>query len=486
MTFPPSFDAQVAQVLAAHRAWEGQLPPFEADAATLVDPAVMEAMTTELCERLRENYPHFHPLYAGQMLKPPHPAAVIGYLAAMLVNPNNHALDGGRATAAMEKEAVAAIASMFGYEGNGFLGHLTASGTIANLEALWIARELAPQRVIAIGEDAHYTHRRACELLRVEVATVRSRPDGTMDLDALDRVLARGDIGTVVATLGTTALGALDPLPAIVERAHAASARVHVDAAYGGYFRLLAGDDPACAPFQATSGADSIVVDPHKHGLQPYGCGCVLFKDGEVAKKYAHDSPYTYFSSPLHHPGETTFECSRAGAAAAALWMTLRCIPLQDRAAKGGADDGSAGGSAGGSATRDGQRGGMKAIVARCRTGAKAFADLVRDHDDLRLLIEPTLDIVCYFARGPRSIRARGSEISAATDRIFERAAASTEAPLHLAKLEVNADRFLALCPDVDVDVERVRVLRSCLMKPEQATWAGQIVRHLEAAIAPD
>src|SRR6266850_739300 len=63
-------------------------------------------------ERLRDNYPYFHPLYAGQMLKPPHPVARLAYALAMWINPNNHALDGGRATSAMEKEAVAEIAAM--------------------------------------------------------------------------------------------------------------------------------------------------------------------------------------------------------------------------------------------------------------------------------------------------------------------------------------------------------------------------------------
>ena len=76
------------------------------------------------------------------MLKPPHPAAVAGYVAAMLINPNNHALDGGLATSRMEKEAVAQLAAMFGLGQH--LGHLTSSGTIANLEALYIARELHP------------------------------------------------------------------------------------------------------------------------------------------------------------------------------------------------------------------------------------------------------------------------------------------------------------------------------------------------------
>src|SRR5262245_14236802 len=74
-------------------------------------------------DRLRDNYPFFHPRYAGQMLKPPHPAAVVGYLSAMLINPNNHALDGGPATAALEKDVVAQLATMLGFTEH--LGHLT-------------------------------------------------------------------------------------------------------------------------------------------------------------------------------------------------------------------------------------------------------------------------------------------------------------------------------------------------------------------------
>src|SRR5207247_8456562 len=100
------------------------------------------AALTELADRLANTYPFPDPHYAGQMLKPPHPVAWAAYAAAMLLNPNNHALDGGPATASMEREAVAAMAEMFGLQTH--LGHLAASGTIANLEALWVARELRP------------------------------------------------------------------------------------------------------------------------------------------------------------------------------------------------------------------------------------------------------------------------------------------------------------------------------------------------------
>ena len=68
------------------------------------------AILAEAAERLHDNYPYAHPLYAGQMLKPPHPIARAAYAMAMSVNPNNHALDGGRASSAMELEVVAALA----------------------------------------------------------------------------------------------------------------------------------------------------------------------------------------------------------------------------------------------------------------------------------------------------------------------------------------------------------------------------------------
>src|SRR5712671_2825670 len=125
----------------------------------------MEEVLLALAETLRDNYPYFHPLYAGQMLKPPHPVARLAYSLAMYINPNNHALDGGRATSALEKEAVAEIAAMFGW--TEFLGHLTSGGTIANLEALWVAGQLQLGKKILASEQAHYAHGRVCGVLQL-------------------------------------------------------------------------------------------------------------------------------------------------------------------------------------------------------------------------------------------------------------------------------------------------------------------------------
>src|SRR5213595_2218807 len=302
-----------------------RLPAFQNQSPGMARVAEVLHATAE---RLQGNYPYFHPLYAGQMLKPPHPVARLAYALAMWINPNNHALDGGRATSAMEKEAVAEIAGMFGW--TSFLGHLCGGGTMANLEALWVAGQLHPGKKILASEQAHYTHRRISGVLQLPFESMPADALGRMDMNALARRLERGDVGTVVATMGTTATGSVDPLPEILTLRAKHEFRIHADAAYGGYFVLAENlAEEAKKTFARIGEADSIVIDPHKHGLQPYGCGCALFRDLGVGRLYKHDSPYTYFSSAELHLGEISLECSRPGAAAAALWATQRLLPLK-------------------------------------------------------------------------------------------------------------------------------------------------------------
>ncbi len=197
----------LARATEALEAEFGALPGFEAEArlGSGVGAEAMAAVLNETAQRLGDNYPYFHPLYAGQMLKPPHPVARAAYALAMKINPNNHALDGGRASSAMEVEAVREIAAMFGWKE--FLGHLTSGGTFANLEALWVAGQLAPGRRILGSEQAHYTHQRISGVLKLEYASVAADERGRMKLDALEDELRKGDVGTVVVTLGTTAIG---------------------------------------------------------------------------------------------------------------------------------------------------------------------------------------------------------------------------------------------------------------------------------------
>jgi glutamate/tyrosine decarboxylase-like PLP-dependent enzyme len=459
-----SLDRQLAPAIEIAERFQQRWGPYERHRALDVDPERLAAAWREYAKRLDDNYPFFHPRYAGQMLKPPHPVAVAAYLAAMTINPNNHALDGGPATGAMEKELVADLAAMFRLPGD-TLGHLTSSGTIANLEALWVARQLHPGKAIAFSREAHYTHERMCELLGVETVPVPADHAGRMDLDALERELRDGRIGTVVLTAGTTGLGALDPVQRALELRERYGCRLHVDAAYGGFFALLAwADDPLVdpEPLRAIAACDSVVVDPHKHGLQPYGCGAVLFRDPGVGRFYQHDSPYTYFTSDELHLGEISLECSRAGAAAGALWLTLRVLPLEaDR--------------------------GLGPVLAAGVRAARAWAGLLEQSDVLDLYLRPELDIVSYF---PRTAERSLAALDAASERVLREAMTDPD-PVFLSTLRVAGERLLRRDPSLRPGgPEQVRILRSVLMKPDHEHYVGELHRQLtrfaEAVARPD
>ena len=432
------------------------LPEFQPLTAQAADSGAMEGILKETAQRLGNNYPYFHPLYAGQMLKPPHPVARAAYALAMQINPNNHARDGGRASSEMEIEAVNEIATMFGWrEGPGsYLGHLTSSGTFANLEALWVAGQLAPGQRVLGSEQAHYTHRRISAVLRLEYAEVGTDQRGRMDLGALEAELRKGGVGAVVATVGTTAMGAVDPLDGILALRERYGFRVHADAAYGGYFRLIAEtlDEPAARAYAALGAADSIVVDPHKHGLQPYGCGCVLFRNPSVGRLYKHDSPYTYFTSKELHLGEISLECSRAGAAAVALWATQRLLPLtpQEEFARG---------------------------LKRSRSAALELDRRLRGDQKFVPLAagKPELDIVVWAVRGPNT-----REAANLAQQVFDACAARG---LHLALVQLPGSWFAPADGAESAPFFRtVTCLRSVLMKPEHEAWIGEIWTRLSAA----
>lgn len=406
------------------------------------------AILAATAERLRNNYPYFHPLYAGQMLKPPHPVARLAYALAQWINPNNHALDGGRASSAMEKEAVSELAAMFGWGDP--LGHLTSGGTMANLEALWVAGQLAPGKTILASEQAHYTHKRISGVLQLKFEAVPCDTLARMDCRALEKRLTKGDVGTIVATMGTTATGSVDPLPEILELAKKHGARVHGDAAYGGYYGL-AGNLAVSTrrAFERLHEMDSLVIDPHKHGLQPYGCGCVLFRDPSVGVLYKHDSPYTYFSSKELHLGEISLECSRPGAAAVALWATQQLLPL----VKGGE---------------------FAKGLERCREAALGLYQKVSGDARFVTAFAPELDIVVFAARASSV-----SESSVLSRKIFESAARRN---LHLAVAELPVWFFARNLGAMKEDRTSLTCLRSVLMKPEHAEWLERIWAILDGA----
>lgn len=436
----------LAMALEKMAAGYSALPEIE----TKVDEGKMQAVLLDVAERMQDNYPYFHPLYAGQMLKPPHPVARLAYMLSLWINPNNHALDGGKASSALEKEAVSQIAAIFGWEKH--LGHLTSGGTFANQEALWISGKLAPGKLVVASEQAHYTHKRISEVLGLPFQSVPCNRLAKMDLNALEELLKTGRVGTVVATIGTTGVGSLDPLPEILELRQRYGFRLHADAAYGGYY-ALAGNLEASARriYERLGEVDSLVIDPHKHGLQPYGCGCILFRDPAVGRFYKHESPYTYFTSAEMHLGEISLECSRAGASAVALWATQQMLPMQ--------------------------RGGEFAQgLEKSRRAALAFYEKIAGDGRFKTMLYPELDILVWAPHG-----ASASEISKRSEALFLAAAGHD---LHLATFKYPMVLLDQTWADVIADQETVTCMRSVLMKPEHEEWLEEIWVRLDKAVA--
>jgi tyrosine decarboxylase/aspartate 1-decarboxylase len=197
--------------------------------------------------------------------------------------------------------------------------------------------------------------------------------------------------------------------------------------------------------------ADSIAIDPHKHGLQPYGCGCILLRDPAVGRWYKHNSPYTYFTSTDLHLGEISLECSRPGAAAAALWATQKLLPLT-------------------------KRGEFAQGLTKSREAARALHDHLRADERFVTPFAPELDIVIFGLR-TESV----SATSMASRCIFEAAA---RRDLHLALADLPVHLFQNLPPNTKRDRETITCLRSVLMKPDHFDWVDQIWERISESVA--
>ena len=143
----------------------------------------MAAVLSQVAERMADNYPYFHPLYAGQMLKPPHPLARAAYALAMIINPNNHALMRPRQLPHGSRGSGAAQSPPCWLDG-------VSRDPQPAAEPLPIWRhsgspcQLAPGKRIVASAQAHYTHGRISGVLGLPFATVPADRGGRMDMAA--------------------------------------------------------------------------------------------------------------------------------------------------------------------------------------------------------------------------------------------------------------------------------------------------------------
>lgn len=208
-----------------------------------------------------------HPGFFAHM-DPPTPWvtwAATQWAAAM--NQNLLHPDSGPAARALERRVVDWLAPSFGMDG----GHLVPGSTVANLTALWAARELTGARRVIASAASHLSIAKAARILGLDYLAVPTDDTERMRVDLLPEDL--GD-AIVVLTAGTTAAGTVDPLDAA---SHAAWR--HVDAAWAGPLRLSS----HAAVLEGIERADSVAVSAHKWFYQPKESALVLFADAARA-----------------------------------------------------------------------------------------------------------------------------------------------------------------------------------------------------------
>ncbi|MCB1560249.1 MAG: pyridoxal-dependent decarboxylase [Xanthomonadales bacterium] len=235
----------------------------------------------------------------------------------------------------------------------------------------WLSRQDLPAPVVIAPRTAHYSWPKAMQLLGLGDAQLwYADLDSQMRVDPmsvsalLDRAFAqRIPVLSVVAVLGTTEFGTIDPLHEMIRlRAHCAargqSFLIHVDAAWGGYLSTLLRrsdggwvpraelrqrfrhfpSEPVYRAFRALPEADTVTVDPHKLGYLPFGTGAFVARDRRMTRLVGQRPPYLFDEANpalrrdrLGELGDYIIEGSKPGAAAAAAWINHRVLPLDSR-----------------------------------------------------------------------------------------------------------------------------------------------------------
>ena len=312
------------------------------------------------------------------------PVGAIGDLLASVLNQNVTSWRSAPAAMIIEQSVVGWLAEAVGC--GGFVGSLCGGGSAANLMALAMAREAnvpanetgAKPCVVYASEQVHMAVPKAIALLGIGRKNLRLIPVNDhfeMRTDLLESAIA-ADIEAgktpiaVVASAGTVNTGAIDPLSDISAIARRTNLWLHVDGAFGGLAALAAPEK-----FAGLDLADSLTLDAHKWLYQPVDCGCVLYRDRQVARQtFANSGDYVKALSedPIEATSlfEETAELSRRFRALK-LWMSLQY---------------------------HGRRA-FRAAITRDLEHAQLLAELVRSSPELELMAPVPLSAVCFRHR---------------------------------------------------------------------------------------
>ena len=201
---------------------------------------------------------------------------------------------------------------------DGWHGHIEDTASTSTLAALIAARHVTGRNAIVCSEHAHSSVEKAARMLGMELRKVAADEELRMRTDGLEL----GDVAAVVATVGSTSFGSVDPVRALAELAHAAGAWLHVDAAYAGSSWICEEERPSQDGVEL---ADSLVVNPHKWLMVPMDCSLLWTSRPEDLRSAFSLTP-EYLRTD-----DDTFALSDYGPAlgrrfrSLKLWTVLRC-----------------------------------------------------------------------------------------------------------------------------------------------------------------
>jgi tyrosine decarboxylase/aspartate 1-decarboxylase len=219
--------------------------------------------------------------------------------------------------AAFERRAIAILGGFLGAADA--TGYITSGGTESNIQAVRASKLISGTRKpnIVVPASAHQSFAKARDFTGVEVRQASLDEHYAVDVNAVEELVDENTI-CIVGIAGTTALGAIDPIPALAQVANENDAFLHVDAAFGGFIIPFLEKK---YPFDfAVEGVRSIAVDPHKMGMSTIPSGGLLFKR-------PHD--LDALSTNTFYSVESSMTGTRGGASVAATLAVLEHLGFQ-------------------------------------------------------------------------------------------------------------------------------------------------------------
>jgi len=224
----------------------------------------------------------------SSMCTVPHSVAVRAHCMFMETNLGDPGLFPG--TMALEQLLIRRFGGLFHNPEAG--GYATSGGTESNIQALRLAkvrRSDSVQPNVIVPGSAHFSFKKACDILGLEMRRVPLTKDFRMDADLAAEQVDRNTIA-LVGVAGTTEYGMVDPVTALGKIACQDDLFFHVDAAFGGMVIPFLSDP---VPFDfAVPGVTTIAVDPHKMGMSTIPCGCLLTREPDLLNTLNIDTPY--------------------------------------------------------------------------------------------------------------------------------------------------------------------------------------------------